>query len=60
MARHPTDHRALPKGGRLAHFMRLSREGGGIWTTLWRRPAPVPVTNRRAVEFIRIARGREV
>lgn len=60
MARHPTDHRAPSQGARLRHFLRLAREGSLVWQTLWRRPVPVPVTNRRAVEFLRIEKGREV
>lgn len=60
MSRHPTDHRALPQGGRVKHFMRLAREGLSFWPTIWRRPVPVPLTNRRVVEFVRIGKGREV
>lgn len=60
MARHLADHRAAPAGGRLKHFTRLARQGSAIWQTLWRRPVAVPETNRRVVEFVRIARGREV
>lgn len=60
MARHLTDHRALPQGGRIRHFLRLARQGAGFWPTLWRRPVPVPATNRRMVEFVRIGKGREV
>jgi hypothetical protein len=60
MARHPTDHRTPPQGGRIRHFLRLARDGGAAWQALWRRPVPVPATNRRTVEFLRIDRGREV
>lgn len=60
MARHPTDHRTPPQGGRMRHFLRLARQGADVWQTLWRRPVPVPATNRRVVEFVRIGKGREV
>jgi hypothetical protein len=53
MTRHLADHRAPSKGGRVKAFMKLSRalrEG-------WHRTEGTP-SNKRLVEFIRIARGR--
>lgn len=60
MGRHLADHRTPSQGGRMKHFLRIAREGTAFWHALWRTPAPVPVTNRRTVEFVRIAKGREV
>lgn len=59
MGRHPTDHRAPPQGGRLRHFLRIAQDSAAFWQSLRRRPVAVPATNRRTVEFIRIAKGRE-
>ncbi|QLQ20494.1 MAG: hypothetical protein HZT43_20835 [Exiguobacterium profundum] len=59
MTRHIADHRTPSKGARTRQFLRIEREDlGRIWQGLFRRPVPVPVTNRRAAEFCRIERGR--
>lgn len=53
MTRHLADHRSPSQGGRLRHFLRIAREGRGPW----HRPE-TPASNRRVIEFCRIARGR--
>lgn len=53
MTKHPSDHRALPQGGRVKHFLKIAhhrREG-------WHRTESSG-GSRRLVEFCRIARGR--
>ncbi|MEY4983428.1 MAG: hypothetical protein RIR62_1694 [Pseudomonadota bacterium] len=53
MSKHIADRRAPSKGGRVRAFMKIARhprEG-------WHRSEGTP-TNRRVVEFLRIARGR--
>jgi hypothetical protein len=59
MSRHLADKRKPSDGGRMKHFLRLARDGGTVWRSLWQRPAP-GATNRRVVEYVRIARGRSV
>jgi hypothetical protein len=56
MTKHLADHRTPSQGGRVKAFMQLARktrEG-------WHRVEGKPPTNRRLVEFLRIARGRMV
>ena len=60
MTRHLADKRKPSTGARLRAFLRLARPEGQIWHSLWRQPVPVPASNRRTVEFLRIARGRQV
>lgn len=60
MTKHLADQRKPSTGARLREFLRLARPQGQIWQQLWRQPVPVPVRNRRAVEFARIERGRQV
>lgn len=60
MTRHLADKRKSSTGARLREFLRLARPDGQVWQQLWRQPVPVPVSNRRTVEFLRIARGRQV
>lgn len=60
MTRHLADKRKPSTGARLRAFLRLARPEGQIWQTVWRQPVPVPASNRRTVEFLRIARGRQV
>lgn len=60
MSRHLADKRTASTGARLREFLRIARGQGQVWQSLWRQPVPVPVSNRRAVEFARIARGRQV
>ena len=53
MSKHLADRRAPSKGGRVRAYMKIARrlrEG-------WHRTEGTP-TNRRVVEFLRIARGR--
>lgn len=60
MARHLADHRSASQGGRVKHFLRIAREGStDLWLRLARQPQMRSETNRRAVEYARIARGRE-
>lgn len=60
MSKHLADHRKPSTGARLRAFLHIARQQGQGLQTLWRQPVPVPATNRRAVEFARIARGRQV
>lgn len=61
MTRHLSDKRAPSDGGRLKHFLRIARQGGeGLWHGLWKAPRHKPAEGRRVVEYVRIARGREV
>ena len=60
MTRHLADKRNPSDGGRLRQFLRLARDGNRMWQDLWRKPAPVPASNRRVVEYLRIGRGRQV
>ncbi|HSF65219.1 MAG TPA: hypothetical protein VLA78_12570 [Paracoccaceae bacterium] len=60
MARHLADHRTPSQGGRLTHFLRIAREGTGhLWQKLARQPQTRGDSNRRVVEYARIARGRQ-
>lgn len=61
MSRHLADKRAATDGGRVKHFLRIARESGeGLWRGLWKTPRLKPAEGRRVVEYVRIARGREV
>jgi hypothetical protein len=53
MSRHLADHRARTNGGRVKHFLRLSRTP----RTTWLRPRGASGTTR-LVQFLRIDRGR--
>ena len=55
MARHVIDKRTLSQGGRVRNFLRLARQKRGLW-----HRSEAPGTNRRLVEFLRIARGHTV
>ena len=55
MARHLIDKRTLSQGGRVRNFLRLARQQRGLW-----HRSEAPGTNRRLVEFLRIARGYTV
>jgi len=55
MARHVIDKRTLSEGGRVRNFLRLARQERGFW-----HRSEAPGTNRRVVEFLRIARGHSV
>lgn len=59
MSRHLADHRTPSGGGRMKNFLRIARaEGSMLWHSLMRMPRPMGAGNRRALEFIRIERGR--
>lgn len=61
MTKHLADKRSPATGTRVAQFLRIAREGNErLWQDLRRRPVPVPADNRRAAEFLRIDRGRQV
>jgi hypothetical protein len=53
MTKHLADRRAPSKGGRVKAFMKLARSA----RESWHRTEGTP-SNKRLVEFIRIARGR--
>ena len=55
MARHVIDKWTLSQGGRVRNFLRLARQERGFW-----HRSEAPGTNRRLVEFLRIARGHTV
>jgi hypothetical protein len=55
MARHVIDKRTLSQGGRVRNFLRLARQQRGLW-----HRSEAPGTNRRLMEFLRIARGHTV
>ena len=55
MARHVIDKRTPSEGGRVRNFLRLARRPQGYW-----HRSETPGTNRRLVEFLRIARGHTV
>jgi hypothetical protein len=58
MSRHLADRRTPTDGGRLKHFLRLSRDSGSFWRRLWRAPRHEPAEGRRMAEFARIERSR--
>lgn len=61
MTRHVADKRAASTGGRMTHFLRISRDRSeSLWRSLWKMPRVKPAEGRRVVEFARIDRGREV
>ena len=55
MGRHIADKRMPSTGGRLRHFLRLARTP----RVTWHRPH-TKFGSARIVQFLRIARGREV
>ncbi len=45
----------------MKHFLRLARDRSeAAWRVVWQRPFERAAGNRRVVEYIRIAKGREV
>ncbi len=52
MTRHLADHRTPSQGGRLRHFLRIARGEPRLW-----HRSEAAASNRRLVEFCRIARG---
>jgi hypothetical protein len=61
MTKHLADHQRASHGGRMQHFLRIARDRTeATWAKVWQR-APLPDdSNRRVVEYVRIARGRRV
>ena len=61
MSKHLADHREPSQGGRMKHFLRLARDRSeAAWRAVWQRKFERAAGNRRVVEYIRIARGRDV
>ena len=61
MTKHLADHRTASTGSRLRHFRRIARENGeSMWHGLWQRPFSRSQQNRRAVEYVRIAKERKL
>jgi hypothetical protein len=61
MTKHLADHQRASNGGRLRHFLRIARDRSeAAWTKVRQRPLMRGDNNRRVVEYIRIARGRQV
>ena len=59
MTKHIADHRSAPANGRLHHFLRIARDKpDAMWRASWSRPLTRSTTNRRVVEFMRIAHGK--
>ena len=59
MTKHLADHRTASTGSRLRHFLRIARENGEtMWHGLWQRPFTRGISNRRAVEYVRIEKKR--
>ncbi len=60
MTRHLADHRKPSQGGRVKHFLRIARaEASDLWQRMAQRPRGPVEGNRRLVEYVRIARGRQ-
>ncbi len=60
MSKHIADHRKASDGGRMAHFLRIARQSSEeFWRGLQKRPMAETAGNRRVVEYVRIARGRQ-
>ena len=61
MTKHLADHQRASDGGRLQHFLRIARDRTEVvWAKARQRPALRDDENRRVVEYVRIARGRDV
>ena len=61
MTKHLADHRKASQGGRVKHFLRIAQDGSNsVWRKLFQQPHTRSDTNRRALEYIRIEKGREV
>ncbi|MGB8813025.1 MAG: hypothetical protein WCC57_07550 [Paracoccaceae bacterium] len=62
MSKHLADHREPSQGGRVKHFVAIARgaASNAMWRGLWQRPVMRGDGNRRLVEYVRIARGRQV
>ncbi len=61
MTKHLTDHQRASNGGRMQHFLRIDRDrSDAAWSKARQRPLTRADDNRRLVEFVRIAQGRQV
>lgn len=61
MTKHLADHRTPSQGGRLQHFLRIARDRSeDVWRAAWQRTRETDGGHRRVVEYVRIARGRQV
>ncbi|MFC2966941.1 hypothetical protein [Acidimangrovimonas pyrenivorans] len=65
MSRNPIDHQHADNGGRMKHFADVERDSGEEGThpaskTLQQRAQQRGDKNKRAEEFTRIERGRDV
>ncbi|MFN3824990.1 MAG: hypothetical protein ACK4RN_13500 [Pseudorhodobacter sp.] len=64
MTRHLADRQRSGDGGRVKHFLRLSRDGSeSLWAEAYRKPKNDAASDgeqkdRRVAEFLRIDRGR--
>lgn len=59
MSRHIADHRVPSRGARMKNFVLIAR-GSSLdegWRKLWQQPVTRTDSNRRIVEYMRIARG---
>lgn len=58
--KHLADHDHKPSAARVKNYLRIARDHSeNLWRGLWQRLARSE-GNRRVVEFVRIARGRQV
>ena len=61
MTKHLADHQRTSNGSRVQHFLRIARDRTETaWSKAWQRPMTGADDNRRVVEYVRIARGRQV
>lgn len=59
--KHLADHDHRPSALRAQKFLRIARDRSeSLWRGLWQRPVAQGTGNRRVLEFVRIAKGREV
>ena len=59
MTKHLADHRTASTGTRVAQFLRIARQNGeAMWHGLWQRRFTRGISNRRAVEYVRIEKKR--
>lgn len=61
MTKHLADHPREQNGGRMLHFLRIARDRNeAAWRIARQRPVSPDNDNRRVLEYVRIARGRQV
>lgn len=61
MTKHLADHPRESNGGRMQHFLRIARDRTeAAWAKARQRPESPDDDNRRVLEYVRIARGRQV